>query len=268
MVVEGFEDEVKDLFHLKVKGRVEEYKKVLKVNLHYYESEKGRYHAHDKDFELEEEVHELVEHVLGLDTSPCARPYVKVLSKLKDFSVNPAVSVEPLTPIKVAELYNFPTGLDGTGRTVGVIELGGGYTLTDLNAYFKELGITTAPKITAVSVDGGVNNPSDQDASAEVVLDVDIIASVSPGANIRVYFTPNTNQGFYDAIAKAVADKVDVISISWGSAEAYWLSSTLTSFNNLFSKAVTNGVTVCAAAGDSGSSDGVSNGQPHVDFHT
>ncbi|MGS0757575.1 S53 family peptidase, partial [Roseateles sp. GG27B] len=86
---------------------------------------------------------------------------------------------------------------------------------------------------------------------------------------IAVYFAPNTNQGFLDAITTAVHDSVNkpsVISISWGSAEANWSAQGMTQFDQAFQAAAAMGVTVCCAAGDSGSSDSVADGKAHVDF--
>ncbi len=117
----------------------------------------------------------------------------------------------------VAELYQFPQGATATGQTIGIIELGGGYRVADLTAYFKSLG-QTPPKVTAVSVDQGKNSPSNANgADGEVMLDIEVSAAVALGAKIVVYFAPNTDQGFIDAISTAVHDSANnpsVISIS------------------------------------------------------
>jgi kumamolisin len=92
---------------------------------------------------------------------------------------------------------------------------------------------------------------------------------VAPGAKIVVYFAPNTDKGFLDAITQAVHDnqnKPTVISISWGSAEKNWTQQSLNNFNEAFKSAALLGVTVCAAAGDQGSSDAENDGKVHVDF--
>jgi len=60
----------------------------------------------------------------------------------------------------VAKLYNFPAGVNGQGEAIGIIELGGGYTQSDLDAYFSGLGISPSPSVSAVSVDGGQNQPT------------------------------------------------------------------------------------------------------------
>ena len=58
------------------------------------------------------------------------------------------------TPPQLATLYNFPTGVDGSGQCIAIIELGGGFRTADLTAYFQELGLP-APNVVAVRVDGG-----------------------------------------------------------------------------------------------------------------
>src|SRR5437764_948374 len=127
------------------------------------------------------------------------------------------------TSTQIEGLYNYPTGVTGKGQTVAIVELGGGYKPADLTAYFKSLGLAT-PSVTAVSVDGGKNTPG-SDADGEVMLDIEVIGAVANGANIAVYFAPNTDQGFVDAITNAVHDttrKPSVISISWGAPEDSW----------------------------------------------
>jgi kumamolisin len=101
------------------------------------------------------------------------------------------------------------------------------------------------------------------------MLDIEVAGAVAPSAQIAVYFAPNTDAGFLDAITTALHDTVhkpSVISISWGSAESNWTQQSLTAFDQAFQAAAAMGVTICAAAGDNGSSDGVNDGANHVDF--
>src|ERR1700723_689741 len=49
-------------------------------------------------------------------------------------------------------------GADGTGQAIGIIELGGGYSDTDLDTYFSGLGLSV-PSVTAQGVDGASNVP-------------------------------------------------------------------------------------------------------------
>ena len=201
--------------------------------------------------------------VLGLDTRPQAQPHFRTP---RDAAAAQGTSYYPN---QVAQIYDFPASTTGAGQTIAVIELGGGFTTSDLDAYFGGLNIPV-PSITAVSVDGAENNPGDTSgASVEVNLDIDVIGAAAPGAAQIVYFAPNNgDQGFVDAISAAVgATPAPIaISISWGQSEDSWTAQGLSAMNAAMSDAAAMGITVCAAAGDNGSSDGVNDGQVHVDF--
>jgi len=183
--------------------------------------------------------------------------------KLRSTFLSKAIST--FTPIQLASLYNFPTG-DGTGQKVGIIELGGGYILNDIITYFSQLGISGTPNITPVSVDGAINNPNDTSgANYEVILDIEVIAAIVPKAAIFVYFAPNSTQGFYNGISRAINDGCNIISISWGAPESNWGgSSILRQYDTLFARAATAGISIFCASGDNGSSDGLSGN--NVDF--
>src|SRR5262245_64827946 len=101
------------------------------------------------------------------------------------------------------------------------------------------------------------------------MLDIEVAAAIAPKAVIAVYFAPNTDRGFLDAITTALHDSVHkptVISISWGAPESGWTAQSMQQFDQAFQTAAALGVTVCCAAGDNGSGDGASDGRAHVDF--
>ncbi|MGH3269681.1 MAG: S53 family peptidase [Trebonia sp.] len=240
----------------------------------------------------------IVTAVLGLDDRPVARPQFRRLTAaaasrtvtpetvtpetvtpetvtpetVTPETVTPeaapaAPAAVPLTALQVASLYNFPAGTDGTGQTIAIIELGGGYTQSDLDMYFSGLGLAT-PSVTAVSVDGGSNSPG-QPADGEVELDIQVAGAVAPKAAQLVYFSANTDQGFINAIAQAVHTTPPpiVVSISWGQSEDQWSEQSRTSMDGVFADAAALGVTVTVAAGDNGSSDDPnSTSGVHVDF--
>lgn len=248
--------------HIIVTGDHSSYKKAFKVKLDNYQLDNNLYHAHDDDIHIPDHLKDVIIGIIGFDTSPIAWSYAK----------KPHITEQKgtYTPIQLANIYNFPSNLTGTGQSVAIIELGGGYNISDMKEYFKMLGIDKAPKIVSIGVDGASNNPGvDTGSDTEVVLDIQVIAAIVPDATIVVYFAPNTDKGFYDAIFKAINDttyKPSVISISWGGPEVYWSKSSLNNFNNLLNTASSKNITVCAASGDNGASDGINDGYNHVDF--
>lgn len=252
---------------LSLSGTAESFRKAFRVELVHYQHAGGTHRGYTGAVSLPIEMKDVIKDVLGLDDRPHARPHFRIAPK-----TNPrAASSGSFTPLQVAELYDFPTSANGHGETIGIIELGGGYNTSDLATYFSSLRISPAPSVTAVGVDGASNSPTGDPSGpdGEVMLDIEVSGAVAPGAKIAVYFAPNTDAGFLDAINQAAMDKTNnpsVISISWGGPESSWSASSLQSFNSAFQSAAALGITVCVAVGDQGSTDGVSDGEAHVDF--
>jgi kumamolisin len=206
--------------------------------------------------------------VLGLDDRPQASPQIR---RPAGSQAAAAAQLAPTsyTPIEVAQAYNFPAGTDGTGHTIAIIELGGGFDTADLGTYFSGLGIT-APSVTAVGVDGGSNvaGQDPQGADGEVLLDIEVAGAAAPGASQVVYFAPNSDRGFVDAVTTAVhaSPTPTVVSISWGQSEDSWTGQARAALDQAFADAAALGVTVTAAAGDNGSGDRATDGKAHADF--
>jgi len=203
--------------------------------------------------------------VLGLDNRPQARAHFRTRAA----AAATTTTLPTYTPNQVAAAYGFPASADGTGQTVALVELGGGFSTSDLSTYFQSLGLPV-PSVTAQSVDGVTNAPGSAPGGAdvEVSLDVEVLGAVAPGARQQVYFAPNSDQGFVDSVSDAAhATPAPVaIAISWGQSEDSWTAQGRTALDDAIADACALGVTVCVAAGDSGSSDGASDGNPHVDF--
>jgi kumamolisin len=224
-------------------------------------SERVAHRYREDTLQIPAELGGIVVAVLGLDN----RPQSRFMARRAD----PAAGGTSYTPPQVAEIYQFPAGTDGTGQTIGIIELGGGYSATDLDTYFSGLGLSV-PSVTSQGVDGASNVPDQapDGADGEVLLDIEVAGSVAQGAALVVYFAPNTDQGFIDAVTTAVhaTPTPAAVSISWGQSEDSWTAQARSALDAACADGVALGVTVCVAAGDGGSSDGVTGGQPHVDF--
>ncbi len=247
-------------------GTVSNLQKAFNVELKEYNHPKGNFRGRVGALSVPTEYADIITGVFGLDNRPQAEPHFRRLPQTPGVKAHAATASHD--PNEVAQVYDFPAG-DGTGQCIGIIELGGGFQLNDLSNYFSALNINE-PQVISVSVDGGTNSPSTPDsADGEVMLDIEVAGAIAPAAKIVVYFAPNTDQGFLDAITTAVHDSVNqpsTISISWGSPESQWTAQSLTNYDEAFQAAAAMGVTVCVASGDNGSSDGVNDGNNHVDF--
>jgi len=261
-----------DLSERKVRlgGPAAAMKAAFGATLNYYSIGKTKFRGRTGAVTVPEDVHPLIEGVFGLDNRPAVRPHFRFRSPSKPSgkqAAGKAKAMKPraaggdgsFTPPQVAQLYQFPAGLNGAGQTIGILELGGGYAASDLQTYFSGLNIT-APQVVAVSVDGGQNAPTGDPNSAdgEVLLDIEVAGAVAPGARLAVYFAPNTDAGFLDMLTSAIHDTIHapgVISISWGSAESNWTAQALQDFDSHCNDAALLGITVCVASGDNGYTD-------------
>ncbi|MBB5462024.1 protease pro-enzyme activation domain-containing protein [Paraburkholderia sp. Cpub6] len=246
-------------------GTIAQFQSAFEVKLELYQHHTaGQFRGRTGTLSVPDDLHGVVEAVLGLDNRPQARPHFRIRPPF----VPARAGQTSYSPPQLASLYQFPQG-DGGGQCVGIIELGGGYNTSDLKTYFSSLGVSE-PTVTPVGVDQAGNEPSGDPngPDGEVTLDIEIVGAIVPGAAIAVYFTKNSDAGFIDAVSRAVHDttnKPSVISISWGAPESVWTSQSMQALNSVLQSAAALGVTICAASGDSGSSDGSAGGDA-VDF--
>ncbi|WP_158917057.1 protease pro-enzyme activation domain-containing protein [Caulobacter sp. S45] len=246
---------------VKLQGTVEKLQSAFGTQLHHYTQDGRSFRGRSGHLTAPADVAGDIEAVLGLDQRPIATPKNRRLA-------DPDAAAASYLPNQVAKLYGFPDAT-GQGQCVALIELGGGFTDSDTQAAFKAMGLTP-PKLTAIPVSGGSNAPGGTDgADGEVALDIQVAGGAAPDAAYAVYFAPNTDQGFVDAISQAAHDttnKPSVMSISWGSAESLWTQQSVTAMTSALQDAADLGVSVFAASGDNLATDGVDDGKAHVDF--
>ncbi len=251
-------------------GTVKDFNEAFGVDLEKYEYPGGTYRGRTGPVQIPAELKDVVAGVFGLDDRPQVKPHLRHRGQRGNVQWHSNSNPASFTPPDLAKLYSFPDGGDGSGQCIGIIEFGGGYRPRDLKTYFSELKIKP-PQVAAVSVDHGRNLPTGDGngPDGEVMLDIEVAGAVAPKAKIVVYFAPNTDRGFIDAVTTAIHDQTHrpgVISISWGGPESEWTQQAMTALDDAFQTAAALGITVCCAAGDNGSSDGVDDGASHVDF--
>jgi kumamolisin len=253
---------------LHLAGTIANFSNAFKVTISMYRHPGGCYRGRVGFVNVPAYLHGVIVGVFGLDNRPAAKTYVSARIGLGGGWPGP--NTESLSPDKVAQLYNFPAGLTGAGQCIGVIELGGGYRLPDVNANFQRLKIPR-PQIAPVHILGARNRPTGHPhgPDSEVMLDIEVAGALAPGAKLAIYFAPNTGQGFLRAVNRAVHDRVhrpSIIAISWGKPEEAWTHQAMNAFENAFKAAAALGITVCVASGDGGYTGGLPGIRAHVDF--
>ncbi|MBV8844171.1 MAG: S8 family serine peptidase [Bryobacterales bacterium] len=243
-----------------LKGQLGDLLDAFPADVQMFHHSSGTYRGRHGEIQIPQSLEGIVTGIFGYDTRPKHRaPHRrKLLAAAGPGGGNGVAATD------FAKRYNFPTQfqgakLDGTGQTIAIVELGGGFRTSDLKVFFQEIGVPL-PSVTSVSVDRAGNAPTTADsADGEVMLDIEVAGAVAPKANFAVYFAPNNgDQGFIDAINAAVHDaqrKPSVISISWGGPEDTTDQQGVNNFHDIFTAAAAMGVTICVAAGDHGTAD-------------
>jgi kumamolisin len=256
-----------------LEGRLGDLLAAFHADVQIYHHATGTYRGRKGEITVPQELSPIVTGIFGFDTRPKRRT-----PHQHGFAANSGPGGgNGVAATDFAARYNFPKTfngqtLDGSGQTIAIIELGGGYRSSDLKIFFTEIG-QAMPKISSISVDHARNSPTTPDsADGEVMLDIEVAGAVAPNAKIAVYYAPNNgDKGFLDAISTAVHDKErkpSVISISWGGPEQSTDQQGIDAFHQVFTAAAALGITVCVASGDHGTADLDANGwdqKIHVD---
>src|SRR5712692_1309929 len=175
------------------------------------------------------------------------------------------------SPNFVRTAYNFPTGLDGTGQTILIVDAFGSPTIPNDLALFDSLfGIPAPPSFTILCDPAGCPaTPITANTrhglfgwAIETSLDVEYAHAMAPGANI-VLVVASTNSGNAINSAEARAIKLypgSIMSQSFGIPEIFIHANNgqvLQAHRN-YQAAAEKGITVLASSGDSGATFGFS----------
>lgn len=168
-------------------------------------------------------------------------------------------------PAQIQNAYNITPllnhGINGAGRTIVIVDAYGSPTIaSDLQTFDATMGLPN-PSFTEITPAGSpppfdINDPNQFGWSVETTLDVEWAHVTAPGANIVLAVAPSNNDSDILNTTTYVVDHNvgDVISQSFGEAEACMDPTLLNEQHALFAKAVRKGITLFASSGDSGAS--------------
>jgi subtilase family serine protease len=153
------------------------------------------------------------------------------------------------------------SGVNGTGRTIVIVDAYGSPTLAaDLAQFDAVMGLPD-PTLTQIAPAGNPPpfDPNDGNIvgwGIETTLDVEWAHAIAPKANIVLAIAASNNDSDILATTKYVVDNNvgDVISQSFGEAESCMDPALLAEQHQVFIEAAQKGMTVFASSGDSGAS--------------
>ena len=184
------------------------------------------------------------------------------------------------SPLQIRQAYGIPRlprGIDGKGQTIVIVDSFGSPTITrDLAMFDKTYALPAPPELTVIHPAGPV--PPYQPTSnregwaGETSLDVEYAHAMAPGAKILLVETPTSENEGTTGFPQIVAAEKYVISHHMGGVISQSFSTTeqtfpsrqsLLALRGAYKEAAANGVTVLAAAGDSGAADVHLNGSTY-----
>jgi kumamolisin len=256
---------------VRVSGTVAAAEAAFHARLAIYESKRqGRYRDREDDYRVPPGLRGIITAIMGLGE--------RRVMKKRIAAGRREVRLKPFGPSDFERHYHFPHG-DAAGQKIAIAEFVDEWFPDDVVAYCRAYK-RPVPKITAVpmrmrlrnrkqieKLRGGARHDALSDAK-EVMMDTEIIAGLCPKASISVYFAHDTQKGWVDMLDRVIKDRPVVFSMSWGATEdgRDWAPAAVDAINERLHVAAALGITICASAGDDGSSDEQDDGRAHCCF--
>ena len=237
-------------------GQVEQ---AFQTQMHYYTVGGEKHFAPSTALSLPSALTSVVLAVRNLDDF---RPK-PMIEKSRKIQANPAFTSSVsgsvfFSPGDIKLAYGVNTlisaGDTGTGQSIAVVGQSS-IVNTDIEN-FENAASLTVKDPNQVLVPGTGTPQTFAGDEGESDLDVEWAGGIAPGAEIFfVYTGSSTNFGVFDSIQYAVDEKIgNIITASYGSCEAGLPAGSATALDAVLAQAATQGQTVVAASGDSGSS--------------
>jgi len=171
------------------------------------------------------------------------------------------------SPAFVRAAYNFPANLDGRGQTILIVVAYGSPTIRhDLAVFDHSFNVPDPPSFTILCPAGGcpkydpVHHPDQVNWAIETSLDVEYAHAMAPAANIVLVVGENERGNAINAaLAKAVEQYPgSVMSQSFGTPEILNRGNRFQFLQShkVYEAAAAAHITVLAAAGDTGATNG------------
>lgn len=177
------------------------------------------------------------------------------------------IDFQAVVPADLATIYNlkapFAAGYTGKGQTIAVVEDSNLYDSNDWNTFRSTFGLTSYTSGSLETVhptlsSGGSNcaDPGVNGADVETTADAEWALAAAPDATISVASCADTSTTFGGLIAVQnlinSSSPPQIISMSYGYCEAGNGVVANAAYNTTYQQAVSEGVSVFVAAGDSG----------------
>jgi kumamolisin len=255
---------------MRISGTVAAVEAAFHARLGIYQSIHGKFRDRENDYKVPPGLKGIITAILGLSE--------RWVVKKRLAAGRREVALRPYGPADFERHYRFPAG-DAAGQKIAIAEFASVYFSDDVTAYCRTYK-RRVPKVALLPIHvrlrnrAGVARLSRKDRAdalddaKEVMMDTEIIAGLCPKAAISVYFAHDTQKGWVDMLDRVIKDRPVVLSMSWGATEdgRDWAPAAVDAINERLQVAAALGITICASAGDDGSSDQQTDRRAHCAF--
>jgi kumamolisin len=146
----------------------------------------------------------------------------------------------------------YQKGITGKGQHIAIAGYDQ-YFLNDIRAYFQKSRLPS-PQIDAIPVGTG-KAPGDVNSAVETAADAELSGMIAPGAMIHLFIAPTPDDLGEVSVFTAIVDdnRSKIVNYSWGSCESQTDAPHRKVMEDLFARAVAQGINVFNASGDTGS---------------
>ncbi|PYU27353.1 MAG: peptidase S53, partial [Acidobacteria bacterium] len=249
-------------------GTVRQVREAFHTPIHHLEFRGERHIANVNDPQIPAALTPVVVGVVSLnDVKPVALH--KMRKPRSNFTFDSFGATYALVPADLATIYNlnpvFNSGYVGQGQTIVLIEDTNVYSAADWTKFRSTFGLSRYSSASFKTIhpapSSGANNCSNPGViatnDAEAILDAEWASAAAPGAALQIASCSDTASTFGGLIAienliNSSSRPPAIMSISYGQCETENGAAANAAYNLAYQQAVTEGVSIFVAAGDSG----------------
>jgi subtilase family serine protease/acyl-CoA thioesterase FadM len=249
-------------------GTARDVRHTFGIDIHWYDVDGHHHFANTNDPDIPAAIAPIVAGIVSLhDFPPHTMHQMRTASAGYTFSGSSGETYA-LVPADLATIYNlkplFAAGYTGQGQTIVLIEDTDVFTAADWSTFRSTLGLSSYSSASFKSLHPapptGTNNCNAPGIvaqnDAEAILDAEWASAAAPSAAIEMAACADTGATFGGLIAMQNLlngqTPPAIMSISYGQCETVNGAAANAAYNSAYQLAVSEGVSVFVAAGDSG----------------
>ena len=235
---------------IRFSGSSRQVEQAFSTEMHYYESVGSRHFAPSRELSIPTALAPIVLAVHNLSNF---RPKpMHIASVRPDYTSSQSGAVH-FAPGDIKLAYDIPSGYTGAGQSIAI--MGQSAILTSDIENFQSASNLSVKDPTLVLVPGSGSSTVYTGDESESDIDLEWSGAIATGANILfVYTGSNFNYDVSDSIQYAVDENIaPIISVSYGYCETQIPTSFLNIMEAIGAQAISQGQTIVASSGDSGS---------------